>query len=141
MTAEPGFPADLTATIAAARRHALGDLLARTAARTPDRPALIWRDETATYAELDNVVNRTANALAARGVRRATASPCSRTTAVSSSSSTSRSAKLGAISVPINFMLNADEVAFILDHSGASGVVAEDALGSRDHAGDRDSRR
>ena len=41
-------------------------------------------------------------------------------------------AKLGAISVPINFMLNAEEVAFILDHSGASGVVAEDALGRRD---------
>ena len=28
----------------------------------------------------------------------------------------------------INFMLNADEVAFILDHSGALGVIAEDGL-------------
>ena len=37
-------------------------------------------------------------------------------------------AKLGAISVPINFMLNATEVAYILGHSGASGYIVEDAL-------------
>src|SRR4051812_8713909 len=30
--------------------------------------------------------------------------------------------------VPINFMLGPDEVAFILEHSGASGVIVEDAL-------------
>jgi fatty-acyl-CoA synthase len=30
--------------------------------------------------------------------------------------------------VPVNFMLGADEVAYILDHSGATGIVAEDAL-------------
>ena len=34
-------------------------------------------------------------------------------------------------------MLNAEEVAFILDHSGATGVIAEDALERGDHAGDR----
>ena len=61
----------------------------------------------------------------------ATASPSSPTTAGSSSSSYFALARLGAISVPINFMLNADEVAFILDHSGATGIIAEDALGDR----------
>jgi fatty-acyl-CoA synthase len=128
VTADLGFPSDLTATIAAARRHGLGDLLARTAARTPHRPALIWRDETDTFGELDAVVNRTANGLAARGVRRgdriAVFSHNCREFAVVYFAL----AKLGAISVPINFMLNAEEVTYILDHSGASGVVAEDAL-------------
>ena len=37
-------------------------------------------------------------------------------------------ARLGAIMVPINFMLGADEVRFILEHSGTTGVIVEDAL-------------
>ncbi len=45
-------------------------------------------------------------------------------------------ARLGVVLVPVNFMLGADEVAFILDHSGATrvrrrgraGEVAERAL-------------
>ena len=37
-------------------------------------------------------------------------------------------AKLGVVLVPVNFMLGAEEIAFILRHSGASGMVAEDAL-------------
>ena len=122
------FSEDLSATIASARRHGLGDLLARSAARTPTAPALIWRDESDTFGELDAAVNRTANALAARGVQRADriavfSHNCREFVVVYFAL-----AKLGAISVPINFMLNADEVAFILDHSGALGVIAEDGL-------------
>jgi fatty-acyl-CoA synthase len=128
VTADLGFPADLTATIASARRHGLGDLLTRTAARTPDRLALVWRDHSDSFGELDRVVNRTANAMAARGVARGDrialfAHNCREFVIVHFAL-----AKLGAVSVPINFMLNAEEVAFILDHAGVSGIVAEDAL-------------
>jgi len=37
-------------------------------------------------------------------------------------------AKIGAIQVPINYMLNADEIAYILNHSGAKIFIVEDAL-------------
>ena len=37
-------------------------------------------------------------------------------------------ARAGVVLVPINFMLGADEIAFILDHSGATAFVVEDAL-------------
>lgn len=37
-------------------------------------------------------------------------------------------ARLGVVLVPVNFMLGADEVAYIVDHSEASAFVAEDAL-------------
>ena len=127
---EPDGPTDdLSATIAAARRHGLADLLTRTAARTPDRTALIWRDGTESFAELDDVVNRTANALTQRGVGRGDrvavlSHNCREFVVVYFAL-----ARLGAISVPINFMLNADEIAFILDHSGATGIIVEDALG------------
>jgi fatty-acyl-CoA synthase len=37
-------------------------------------------------------------------------------------------ARLSAVSVPINFMLTGEEAAYILDHSGAIGLIVEDAL-------------
>ena len=37
-------------------------------------------------------------------------------------------ARAGVVLVPINFMLGAEEIAFILDHSGAEAFVVEDAL-------------
>ena len=46
------FDDALTTTIARARRHALGDLLRRSAARVPGRTALRFRDRSHTYAEL-----------------------------------------------------------------------------------------
>src|SRR3954453_14031699 len=111
-----------------ARRHALGDLLRRSALRDPDKTAIVYGRLRQTYAELDATVNRTANALAARGVR-----PGDRVALHAHNShgfvvASLALAKLGAIMVPINFMLGPDEVAFILEHSGASGVIVEDAL-------------
>jgi len=37
-------------------------------------------------------------------------------------------AKIGAIQVPINYMLNAEEIAYIINHSGSRIFIVEDAL-------------
>jgi fatty-acyl-CoA synthase len=111
------------------RRHALGDLLTRTAARTPHRTAIVWQGRRETYGDYNAAVNRVAHSIAARGVRAGTR--------VAILSHNCREfliayfalAKLGAISVPINFMLGPSEVAFILTHSGAEGMIADAALG------------
>ena len=111
-----------------ARSQQLGDVLRRSAARVPSRTALVFRDQSDTFAELDTAVNRAANALAAEGVKKGDR--------VALLSHNSRSfvvlrfalARLGAVTTPINFMLNADDVAFILGHSGASMMLCEDAL-------------
>ena len=120
-------PAELAA-LAVARRHTIGDLLSKSAARFPDRTAVVWRGSRETYAEFNATVNRTAHSLRERGVakgdRIALLAHNCREFAVLYFAL----AKLGAISVPLNFMLNADELAFILDHSGATGLAAEDAL-------------
>jgi fatty-acyl-CoA synthase len=118
----------LTATIARTRRQSIGDLLWRSAARFPDKIALVYGQLRQTYAELDEVVNRTANALAERGVRKG-----DRIALLSHNNHGFvvvyfALARLGAISVPINFMLGPTEVAYILGHSGASGMIVEDAL-------------
>ena len=54
--------------IAHARSQSIGDLLRRSAARDPDKTAIVYRGLRQTYAELDATVNRTASSLAARGI-------------------------------------------------------------------------
>ena len=119
---------DLGAAIAHARRHGVGDLLHRTARRYPDKLAVVAGDLRVTYAEFDVAVNRAAHALAGRGLvagdRLALLSHnCWQFAVVAFAT-----AKLGVVLVPVNFMLTAGEIAYIMRHSGATGIVAEDAL-------------
>ena len=121
--------AELDSLVASARQHALGDLPRRTAARTPDRTALVDGEVRLSFAELDAVIDRAAAALAARGLvkgdRLALLSHNCWQFAVLSFAT----ARLGVVLVPVNFMLGVQEVAFILEHSGAVAMVVEDALG------------
>ncbi|WP_225879171.1 acyl-CoA synthetase [Zeimonas arvi] len=128
MTGTMGFSPPLQATIARARSHGFADLLWRSARRVPDKTALVWGGLRQTYAELDDTVNRTANALARRGIgkgdRLALLSRNNHAFVVLSFAA----ARLGVILVPVNFMLKAAEVAYILGHSGSVALVAEDSL-------------
>src|ERR1700747_3932017 len=54
--------------VARARQHSVGDLLRRTAARYPDKIAVIAGERRVTYREFDASVNRCAHALADRGL-------------------------------------------------------------------------
>ncbi len=116
------------AAVRGARRQRLADLLHRSAERVPNKTALIYRDIRQTFSQLNGVVNRTANALAERGVRRgdhiALLSHNNQGFVVTRFAL----ARLGAVTVPINFMLSAPEVAFILSNGEVSGIIAEDAL-------------
>ncbi|WP_181782151.1 acyl-CoA synthetase [Pseudonocardia pini] len=122
------FTPETTAAIARTRRHALGDLLHRTAKRYPDKLAVVAAERRATFTEFDEAVNRCANSLAGRGLvkgdRLALLSHNSWEFAVLAFAT----ARLGVVLVPVNFMLNAEEIGFILGHSGAKGLVTEDAL-------------
>ena len=114
--------------IASARTHRLGDLLWRSAARMPRKTALIYKDLRQSFAELDDTVNRTANALRAKGVKQGQhvallSHNCHAFVVVRFAL-----ARLGAVMVPINFMLNASEVAYILDNAEVTGIIAEDSL-------------
>lgn len=116
------------ASIRRVRRHTLGDLLHRTAVRYPGKTAVVDGETRWTFAEFDAAVNRCAAALAGQGLvkgdRLALLSHNCRQFAVL----VYATARLGVVLVPINFMLNAEEIAFILDHSGATAFVVEDAL-------------
>lgn len=106
-----------------ARRHTLGDLLRRSAGRVPDKVAIVCGDTEWTYAEFDTVCNRLANGLAARGVTKGDRVAILARNSHAFAAMRFALARLGAVLVPINFMLNANEVAYILRHSGATRLA------------------
>lgn len=118
----------LPAFVTRARRNGLGELLWRSARRVPDKLALAYGERRWTYAALDEAVNRVANALLARGVSKG-----ERIALLSHNNDAFvlihfAAARIGAILVPINFMLKGSEVAYILEHSAAVALVAEDRM-------------
>ncbi len=125
---EQMFTAGTAAAISRARQHSVGDLLHRTARRTPDKLAVVSGDLRATYAEFDTAVNRAANALAARGLAKGDRLALLSHNCWQYAVLAYATARLGVVLVPVNFMLTGPEVGYILEHSGASGIVAEDAL-------------
>ncbi|WP_210493477.1 fatty acyl-CoA synthetase [Patulibacter sp. SYSU D01012] len=122
----------LEETVARARRQTLADLLHRSARRFPDRVAVLEEGvpdpRSRTFAELEADANRLAAALAARGI-----GPGDRVALLSRNGlpyvqAIFGVAKAGATLVPVNFMLGGAEVGYVLQHSGASGLLAQDAL-------------
>jgi len=112
----------------AARRRVVSDIVRLQARRTPGKTALVYEGQRDNFAELDTLIDRAANALRSLGVREgdrvAVFSHNNRTYVVLRFAII----RAGAVFTPINFMLNAAEAAYILEHSGATAVVAEDAL-------------
>ena len=114
---------DLDTQIANARRHAIGDLPRRAARRSPAKLAIRCGTVSWSFAEFDRICNRLANGLLARGIV-----PGDRVAILSRNSHAFAAlrfalARIGAVLVPINFMLNADEIAFILKSSGAKALA------------------
>src|ERR1700735_695959 len=101
------------------RRHTYGDLLHRTARRDPDKLAVVAGDLRASFAEFDVAVNRCAHALAGRGLAKGDRLALLSHNCWEYVVLVFATARLGVVLVPVNFMLVADEVAYILRHSGA----------------------
>jgi fatty-acyl-CoA synthase len=119
---------DLDALIATARSQGLGDIPRRSARRHPDKTAVIDGDVVLSFAEFDDLVDRAAAALHDNGF-----GPGDRVALLSHNCwqyavLTFATARAGVVLVPVNFMLTADEVSYILGHSRARGFVVEAAL-------------
>jgi fatty-acyl-CoA synthase len=110
------------------RRQTIADLLHRTAKRLPDKPGLLCGQVRWTFAEFDAVVDRVAAGLSRMGIGHA-----SRVAVLARNSHAFAAlrfalARLGAVLVPINFMLKADEVAYILRHAEAQMLATDSGL-------------
>lgn len=111
-----------------ARRMSHAEQLARTARRSPDVVAFRFRDVDRTFLELDARVTRLAGALAARGVVPGGRVATLMMNGLEVVETYLAAALLGAICVPINFRLVADEVAYILRDSAAGALVVDQTL-------------
>ncbi len=107
-----------------ARRNTLSDLLVRTSSRYPDKPAIQYLGKRFTYQQLEDVVNRTAAGMRKDGLQKGTM------VAVLSNNSLDfvvlnfALARIGAVMVPLNYMLHVEDIQYILDHAGIEGMAA-----------------
>ncbi|MGE0332563.1 MAG: AMP-binding protein [Ramlibacter sp.] len=112
----------------AIRRQTLADLLHRTARRLPGKPAILCGDTCWTFAEFDALVDRVAAGLAAMGVGHASRVAVLARNSHGFAALRFALARLGAVLVPINFMLKAEEVAYILRHAQAQTLATDSGL-------------
>jgi len=113
------------------RRLLLSEPVSRSARRHPDKTALVFGDASLTYAELEERTIRLAGALAARGVERGDRVALLLFNRLEVVEAFFGCHKAGATPVPVNFRLVQDEVDYIVENSGAVGVIADEPLAQR----------
>ncbi len=114
------------AVIARARSQSLSAMLTRAAERHGERTAIICGDVSWSYAAFHREIERLAS-----GLRRLGIAPGDRVAILARNSHAFIAlrfaiARADAVLVPINFMLNADDVRYILDHSGARALFVDE---------------
>ncbi len=110
------------------QRIDVGDSLTRTAAVRPERLAVVDGERRWTYAELNAWVNRLAHGLADRGYARGDALGPASANSAEFLAVYYACAKLGVVCVPMDLGWRPDEVAYVLGHSRARGIVVEAQL-------------
>ena len=107
-----GFEAEMS------RQLLLGEMLARNARKCPDVEGIIFRDKRVTYRELDERVNRLANALLLKGIKKGDNVGLLMPNSKEMLDIFFATAKMGAVNVPVNIRLSPPEIAYILDNAG-----------------------
>jgi fatty-acyl-CoA synthase len=110
------------------RRQTIADALRRTALRLPAKMAIVCGTTRWTYAEFDALVSRLAAGLARMGVAQGDKVAVLARNSHGFAALRFALARRGAVMVPINFMLKADEVAYILRHAGARTLATDSGL-------------
>ncbi|MBW0169791.1 MAG: acyl-CoA synthetase [Hydrogenophaga sp.] len=110
------------------RRQTIADALHRTAQRLPQKSAVVCGTTQWTYAEFNALVTRLAAGLAGIGVAQGDKVAVLARNSHGFAALRFALARRGAVMVPINFMLKADEVAYIQRHAGAKTLATDSGL-------------
>jgi acyl-CoA synthetase (AMP-forming)/AMP-acid ligase II len=106
----------------------LAGVLAHHADRFPDRPCLVWGQETITYGALDRQAARTAAGLRHLGIRRGDVVALLLYNCPEFIEAMLAISRIGAVFMPINWRLAGEEVAYIASHAGARAMISEAEL-------------
>ncbi|MBE2244027.1 MAG: long-chain-fatty-acid--CoA ligase [Burkholderiaceae bacterium] len=109
-------------------RQTLADLLRRTAARMPHKAAIRCGDVAWTWREFDTVSGRLAAGLQAQGIGAGDRVAVLARNSHAFAALRFALARIGAVLVPVNFMLGAEEAAYVLRHSGARLLAVDSGL-------------
>src|ERR671920_359350 len=109
-------------TVTRARRNTIGDAARCSAARNPEKDALVFGERRWSYAEVDAGANRVANALLEQGLEKG-----DRVAAYGMNSDAYvllwlGCVRAGLIHVPVNFHLAGEELLYILNQSGSKAL-------------------
>ena len=111
----------------------VADIVAATAARLPDKAALVFQDRPIPYAALDERIERVAAGLCALGVKRGDRVGLIVHNIPQFVEAYFGIARAGGVTVPLNTTYTAEEVTFILaDAEARAVVIAEPFLGALD---------
>ena len=117
---------ELNSMLERARRNTLGDVLARTRARMPDKIALAYRGRHVTYEGLDHLVNQTAHQFLQDGMEKGDMVTVMSKNSLDFVIVKFALARMGAVMIPINYMLSVEDVQYILEHAEVSGLIASE---------------
>ncbi|HPU54441.1 MAG TPA: AMP-binding protein, partial [Burkholderiaceae bacterium] len=103
----------------------LNDMLRRWAARQPAAPAFVTADRQWTFGQVHEATSRIAQGLLALGVRDGDRVACLTRHVIETTLLTLAACKIGAVCMPVNWRLSADEVAYILANGEARFVLTD----------------
>jgi len=95
---------------------------------SPSKPALIWRGRTMTWAELDERIDRFSAGLQRRGIGRKESIVLMLHNRPECVELGGAAARCGAAAVTVSWRSTAKELTYLVNHSGARGIVIEPEL-------------
>jgi fatty-acyl-CoA synthase len=110
------------------RNEGLGFWLAKRRLKNPDKPAIVFGDETLTYRQLADGADRVASVLAHRGIGKGDAVAYLGENSPQFLQVMFGAAQLGAVFTPVNTRLAPPEIAHVLVDSGARALVLDPEL-------------
>jgi fatty-acyl-CoA synthase len=106
----------------------LSSFIAFHARRTPERCALKYRSEDVSYAAFDDRIRRVAGWLVSRGIGTDDVVAVLMKNSAAFLELVFAASHIGAVFLPINYRLSADEVGYIVGNSGARLLIADEEL-------------
>ena len=106
-----------------ARRLLLGEIIARNARKFPDKEAVIYGDTRLTFRQFNARINRLAHALMDIGIKKGEHVAVLSFNSNQYLESYFALAKMGAVAVPLNFRLHAEELKYIINNSDSVCLI------------------
>jgi fatty-acyl-CoA synthase len=110
------------------RASTVDGMLRRSAARHPDRTALLFADRSWTYAELDDAVSRAARALLDLGLDHGDRVATYGRNSDAYLLAYLGCARAGLVHVPVNYALTGDELSYLVVDSGSKALLFDPSL-------------